>query len=187
VIESIDTEGRSWYASARTELTMTCAAKLHAIDLIEQWKKQLACELSHSGSACASDCSHCCCHRSHRVRQIDAHPPSKGEVQGGGACCCCSSTTAGPGESLCGCCEPRLRIRNACTTRTRCRPRTRSSPLLSCETWSCRHMALRPRARAFGSGYRTSLKRTRMLLCGSKRFAASCGRRGSGRASARGT
>jgi hypothetical protein len=44
VIESIDPEGRSWYAAARTELTMTCAAKLHAIDLIEQWRKQLACE-----------------------------------------------------------------------------------------------------------------------------------------------
>jgi len=44
VIESIDMEGRSWYAAARTELTLPCATKLHLMDLLEQWKKQLVCE-----------------------------------------------------------------------------------------------------------------------------------------------
>jgi len=43
VIESIDVNGTSWYAAARTELTLPCAAKLHLIDLLEQWKKQLVC------------------------------------------------------------------------------------------------------------------------------------------------
>jgi len=45
VIESIDMDGRSWYAAARTEMTLPCAAKLHLMDLLEQWKKQLVCEL----------------------------------------------------------------------------------------------------------------------------------------------
>ena len=50
VIESIDANGTSLYAAARTELTLPCAAKLHLIDLLEQWKKQLVCGLIYARS-----------------------------------------------------------------------------------------------------------------------------------------
>lgn len=44
VIESIDVDGTSWYAAARSELTLACRTKLEFKSLLERWKSQLACK-----------------------------------------------------------------------------------------------------------------------------------------------
>nr|XP_019005557.1 uncharacterized protein I203_02413 [Kwoniella mangroviensis CBS 8507]OCF69018.1 hypothetical protein I203_02413 [Kwoniella mangroviensis CBS 8507] len=41
VIESIDVHGKSWYASSRTDVTLSCRAKLEAKDLLDRWKSKL--------------------------------------------------------------------------------------------------------------------------------------------------
>ncbi|WVF70184.1 hypothetical protein IAT40_004972 [Kwoniella sp. CBS 6097] len=41
VIESIDINGKSWYAASRTDLTLGCRAKLESKDLLDRWKSQL--------------------------------------------------------------------------------------------------------------------------------------------------
>ncbi|OCF42073.1 hypothetical protein I317_04044 [Kwoniella heveanensis CBS 569] len=41
VIESIDINGKSWYAASRTDLTLGCRAKLETKDLLDRWKSQL--------------------------------------------------------------------------------------------------------------------------------------------------
>ncbi|EIW68654.1 hypothetical protein TREMEDRAFT_39562 [Tremella mesenterica DSM 1558] len=42
VIESIDVDGKSWYAASRTDLTLGCRAKIESVDLMSKWKSQLA-------------------------------------------------------------------------------------------------------------------------------------------------
>ena len=48
VIESIDADGRSWYAASRADLTLSCRARLELVNLIDAWKGQLGSESCHS-------------------------------------------------------------------------------------------------------------------------------------------
>ncbi|KAL1411856.1 inner nuclear membrane protein enriched at telomere/subtelomere region [Vanrija albida] len=41
VIESIDSDGSSWYAASHAEFTLACRAKLEARSLLDRWKSQL--------------------------------------------------------------------------------------------------------------------------------------------------
>jgi len=44
VTETIDLDGVSWYAAARTELTVACHAKLEVVHLLNRWKSELGSE-----------------------------------------------------------------------------------------------------------------------------------------------